>query len=466
MSTASRSLSPPPSLAGPSARGRSQSRRPVSRSRADSPLTQAAQLQSPPRPPMARPSSRSERLLRDTLRRAEEHDRMLSVHPLPSPKLSGPSLPGSPFLAPTGTMLLNSSPPVSSQGSRRHSRKNTASSVASIPCDLCDLHFDSLGASVAEQDADDEDDEGHGWSLRSGASASSSSSGHGHVHSHFQSTPTKPGLTRNRSITQSSRAGDRTYSESVAQFAYGTPSSPSPARAHLQRSAPSAPHIGRASHAQRASPERSPAVTPHDAVLRNKLEGVLRGVKEQDRREKSSERRHREQGSSSGSGNSMASSRNLSAESDLFYVVGESSVTSLSSAESKTSPTATVPSRLSFSSNRPQPQMLHLQSHSPMHSPSTPSRHLSSPQSQSSASGHSPLTPPPTPPFNARTAAELCRAMDGYVSFANIEGLGVPEGAVDDDMDDDDDSMGRWWRWLTMKGRARSESASSVGVVS
>ncbi|TFY61888.1 hypothetical protein EVJ58_g4239 [Rhodofomes roseus] len=324
MSTSSRSLSPPPaSLAGPSARGRSQSRKPVSRSRPGSPLTQAAQLQPPQRPPlMARPSSRSERLLRDTLRRAEEHDRMLTVNPLPSPKLSGVSLPGSPFLAPTGTMLLNGSPPVSAHGSRRHSRKNTASSVASISCDLCDLHFDSIGASVAEQDADDEEDEAQRWSVHTGTSASSSSSGHGHVHTYFQAAPTPPGLTRTRSITQSSRAGagDRAHSDSVAQVAYGTPSSPSPARAHLQRSAPSAPHVGRAAQAQRTSPERAPAVTPHDAVLRNKLEGVLRGAKEQGRREKSTERRYRaDPGSSSGSGNSMASSRNLSAESDLFF---------------------------------------------------------------------------------------------------------------------------------------------------
>lgn len=317
ISTASRCMSPPlPSVAGPSARGRSQSRRPTSHSRQSSP--QAAQLQ-PSRPHMARPSSRSERLLRDTLRRAEEHDRMLNVHPLPSPKLSGASLPGSPFLAPTGTMLINSSPPLSSQQSRRHSRKSTASSAASISCDLCDLHFDSIGASLAERDADDEDDDLHGWSsIRAGTSASSSSSGHGPVHTYFQGTPTQSGPSRTRNVAQSARASDGVHTD-TAQVAYGTPSSPSPARTRLQCSAPSAPHIGRASHAQTTSPEHA----PHDAVLRHKLEGVLRGAKEQERRGKSTERRHRETGSSSGSGNSMASSRNLSAESDLFYAIGE-----------------------------------------------------------------------------------------------------------------------------------------------
>ncbi|EPS97174.1 hypothetical protein FOMPIDRAFT_1018403 [Fomitopsis schrenkii] len=463
MSTASRSMSPPPTLvADPRSRGRSQSRRPTSHSRQSSPLAQAAQLQSP-RPPMARPSSRSERLLRDTLRRAEEHDRMLSVHPLPSPKQSGASLPGSPFLAPTGTMLINGSAPASSQQSRRHSRKSTASSAASISCDLCDLHFDSLGESLAEQDADDEDDDLHGWSsMRAGTSASSSSSGHGPVHVYFQGTPTQPGPSRTRNIAHSGHAGERAYADTGAQVAYGTPSSPSPARARLQCSAPSAPHIGRDSHAQTRSPERA----PHDAVLRHKLEGVLRGAKEQERRGKSTERRHREAGSSSGSGNSMASSRNLSAESDLFYAVGESSVTSLSSAESKTNPTATAPSRGSFSTSS-RPYVLHVHSRSPMNSPSTPSRQLSSPRSQSSANPLSPLTPPPTPPFNARTAAEQCRAMDGYVSFANIEGLGVPEGAVDEDMDDDDGKTGMLWRWFYAKrARGRSGSTSSVGVAS
>lgn len=245
---------------------------------------------------------------------------MLSVHPLPSPKQSGASLPGSPFLAPTGTMLINGSAPASSQQSRRHSRKSTASSAASISCDLCDLHFDSLGESLAEQDADDEDDDLHGWSsMRAGTSASSSSSGHGPVHVYFQGTPTQPGPSRTRNIAHSGHAGERAYADTGAQVAYGTPSSPSPARARLQCSAPSAPHIGRDSHAQTRSPERA----PHDAVLRHKLEGVLRGAKEQERRGKSTERRHREAGSSSGSGNSMASSRNLSAESDLFYAVGE-----------------------------------------------------------------------------------------------------------------------------------------------
>ncbi|KAI0266941.1 hypothetical protein BC834DRAFT_871678 [Gloeopeniophorella convolvens] len=65
------------------------------------------------------------------------------------------------------------------------------------------------------------------------------------------------------------------------------------------------------------------------------------------------------------------------------------------------------------------------------------------------------VTPPPTPPtFDARGAAAKLRAMDGYVSFANVEGLGPPPGADDDAMGDDR-RRGSWWPW---RGRSRSGS--------
>lgn len=38
--------------------------------------------------------------------------------------------------------------------------------------------------------------------------------------------------------------------------------------------------------------------------------------------------------------------------------------------------------------------------------------------------------------FNARKASETCRMMEGYVSFAQVEGLGTPPDGVDDDDDD------------------------------
>ncbi|KAF8898082.1 hypothetical protein CPB85DRAFT_191633 [Mucidula mucida] len=59
-----------------------------------------------------------------------------------------------------------------------------------------------------------------------------------------------------------------------------------------------------------------------------------------------------------------------------------------------------------------------------------PSPSASSDSSSSSSADELPMTPslPPTPSrkFNARTASLQCRLIDGYVSFAAIEGLGAP----------------------------------------
>ncbi|KAI0948931.1 hypothetical protein AcW1_008668 [Taiwanofungus camphoratus] len=481
-----RPLSPP--IHSSTTRARSQSR-PDSSSRPSSPLVQITQLPIPQRPPMPRPPSRSERLLRDTLRRAEEHERMMNVPPLPSPKMPGLLLsPSSPFLS---TIMLA---PGSPSGSRRHSRKNTASSIATnVSCDACDFLCEPNGAGPVVEGDDGEKNGADLLRRRSTASTSSSSSGHGYGQSHHPATPLQRGLVRNKSINQGTRSGDvstRTHSDSntKAQIAYGTPQSPSPARTQLQRSNNSAPNVGRGSSHTHSNSRTSvdgerpqcschqpgAVMTPHEAVLRSRLEGVLRGAKEQERRTKSSERREREQGSSSGSGNSMASSRNLSAEGDLFFgASGESSITSLASNDSKSAATATTKSRASLSSIRPAPSTLSFSTRSPrisnasLHSPSTPSKQLGSPNSPQNSI--SPLTPPPTPPFNARVAAEQCRAVDGYVSFANIEGLGVPEGEDEDDEGEDGKARGRWWQWLTIttgktagRERGRSESASSL----
>ena len=72
-------------------------------------------------------------------------------------------------------------------------------------------------------------------------------------------------------------------------------------------------------------------MTPHDVVLKSRLESVLRSAKEQERRdvERERERERRKSqsqsasasgsGSGSGSGNSMASSRNMSGEGEWFF---------------------------------------------------------------------------------------------------------------------------------------------------
>src|SRR6266851_6016210 len=69
------------------------------------------------------------------------------------------------------------------------------------------------------------------------------------------------------------------------------------------------------------------------------------------------------------------------------------------------------------------------------------------------------VTPPPTPPtFDARGAAAKLRTIDGYVSFANVEGLGAPPG-VDEEVTDDDRRRGLWWPW---RGRERSGSLGAT----
>ncbi|KZT04137.1 uncharacterized protein LAESUDRAFT_715694 [Laetiporus sulphureus 93-53] len=431
----SRAQSPPPhTLSNSSARPRSLSRRRTSQSRPSSPDIPAL-----PRPPMTRPPSRSERLLRDTLRRAEEHDRMLSIHPLPSPKLSsaGASLPGSPFLSPTGVLAM----PVgalslnaSDSTSRRHSRRNTTSS-ASSSFDVCDLAL-----------AYDEVDGGRYDDVDGFVASSSSSSGHGHNQSYFYtSTPAvRPALGRHRSMTHhggSSRSVEppmptaaRTFSDSGPRMPYGTAASPP--------------------HRRSQAPSRSSIDAPHEAVLMTQLDGVLRSAKKERERK---ERRLSSGSASGGTGaNSMASSRNLSAESDLYLGV-ESSVTSLSSFDSKPTLAAanstTARTRTSFSSTRsvPSPQSA---ARSPVLAPRTLK---TAPGPGSPQLAPSPLTPPPTPPFNARTAAELCKAMDGYVSFANIEGLGVPGGEEDSEEEEEDGrARGRWWQWLTMSAKGKN----------
>jgi hypothetical protein len=68
-------------------------------------------------------------------------------------------------------------------------------------------------------------------------------------------------------------------------------------------------------------------------------------------------------------------------------------------------------------------------------------------------------TPPPTPPaFDARNASAKLRSIDGYVSFANVEGLGRPPG-LDEDATEDEKRRGSWWAW---RGRERSGSLTNA----
>ena len=77
----------------------------------------------------------------------------------------------------------------------------------------------------------------------------------------------------------------------------------------------------------------------------------------------------------------------------------------------------------------------------------TPSHGRDSAYRTSSSSPPEPLTPPPTPPFNARIASEVCKRIDGYVSFASVEGLGEPPG-LDIDSDEGEEGLKKWGKWI------------------
>jgi hypothetical protein len=65
-----------------------------------------------------------------------------------------------------------------------------------------------------------------------------------------------------------------------------------------------------------------------------------------------------------------------------------------------------------------------------------------SPSPQINRSPQLPYTPPSLS-FNAQTAVAVCHRIDGYVSFANVEGLGAPP-----ETDDEDEEIGHRPHWL------------------
>ncbi|KAI8992912.1 hypothetical protein BD414DRAFT_513990 [Trametes punicea] len=398
------------------------SSRPSPTSRPSSPLASSAPL--PPRPPMTRPPSRSERLLRDTLRRAEEQERMHNPPPTPSFTLSpSPS---------SMNMFATCRLPAAAHGGRRHRRNTSLSMQSDSSCD----YFE--GEPLDEESQ--EDDEDSSWLWR----------------------PNTPVYY----IDYSLEAAHRQKAESVP---YGTPTSPSPARAQLQRATKSSPTVPRrhthsqsVSHVAAHPPSRAfmdgerstcpchqpgAPLTPHEAVLRSRLEDVLKNAKTGGSRRRSTECQDGEHGLSSGSGNSMASSRNLSGEGDFFFGANRD-VRSFPVVSSSFSDADRCGSASQSSLTSLQPS-----------SPASPT------------DGMSPLTPSPSPPFNVRQAAAQIKGMDGYISFANIEGLGVPEGS-DEESEEEAKSRSRWFQWLHLtsgKGapasdrpRGRSESVSSA----
>ena len=62
-----------------------------------------------------------------------------------------------------------------------------------------------------------------------------------------------------------------------------------------------------------------------------------------------------------------------------------------------------------------------------------------------------------SPQFNARKASARCRAIEGYVSFASVEGLGEP-AEVDDEEDEEEGGRGR------SRGRGSANAGGGVLV--
>ncbi|KAJ1304460.1 hypothetical protein OPQ81_005607 [Rhizoctonia solani] len=58
----------------------------------------------------------------------------------------------------------------------------------------------------------------------------------------------------------------------------------------------------------------------------------------------------------------------------------------------------------------------------------------------------SPITPPPSPPFDASRIALQLRDQEGYVSFADVQGLGIPSEELD--AVDTERGRGKWWTTL------------------
>lgn len=84
----------------------------------------------------------------------------------------------------------------------------------------------------------------------------------------------------------------------------------------------------------------------------------------------------------------------------------------------------------------------------PFSAPTTPSRNRSP---NSSISLH-PITPPPSPPFDAKMASLALRDREGYVSFSDVEGLGEPMHLDGDDSEQSEDGRSRWWGLVGKRG--------------
>ncbi|CAE6431392.1 unnamed protein product [Rhizoctonia solani] len=78
----------------------------------------------------------------------------------------------------------------------------------------------------------------------------------------------------------------------------------------------------------------------------------------------------------------------------------------------------------------------------PPHGPYPPVPSMTRSRTSPAISRSSPITPPPSPPFDAKRIALQLRDREGYVSFADVQGLGIPSEELDTA---DDRTRAKWW---------------------
>ncbi|KAG8715077.1 hypothetical protein FRC11_005846 [Ceratobasidium sp. 423] len=82
----------------------------------------------------------------------------------------------------------------------------------------------------------------------------------------------------------------------------------------------------------------------------------------------------------------------------------------------------------------------------PPHGPLPPVPSMTRTRTSPALSRSSPITPPPSPPFNASRIALQLKDQEGYVSFAEVQGLGIPSEELD--TADTERGRGKWWTTL------------------
>ncbi|TDL25940.1 hypothetical protein BD410DRAFT_800583 [Rickenella mellea] len=345
-----------------------------------------------------RPPSRSESLLRDTLRRVEEYER----HHVRSPS-----------------------------NRQRRQRKESYTGPVGAPHEFTD----------GECECDEDHHQLHP-ARRNGSFD-------------FFFGGQQPAVSAPRSVRR--RSASRSPEDTRHQLPYGSPASPSPlppvfartrtapvvpgvatTRDGIAAPTPHAVRPGRHSmpntvnpvdafhvHSNSNDSPRQLTFSPHEAVLRARLEGVLMraGVQE----EPSEARKQVGKPTGKEKGHGRAKSHSVS----VVAKPGEWSYTATTASPDSTTNSSTSDLTKSKSS---------LVDHD--RGTGTSTSNASSPRSPMV-----PITPPPTPPFNARIASEVCKRMDGYVSFASIEGLGEPPG-MNISADEAMEAPAAWKRWL------------------